>query len=251
MVTASSMTVVSFVIVGVAPRTIGRQHAYTVGRIAAPFVLWLGRVLGPLASLVGASFGLTMGTKIEPRQVPLFFSIVVIPITFLGATYYPWTHLTPIPWLKAVVLLNPLVYMSEGFRMALTPLSHMSGLAIYGGLIGFAVLFTVRNQDGQCPWCQVEQVVFEGNVVQHSSGGVKILGYDDGGESQQTRGITIRGNLFADIDNTRWGGTGYFLLLVGNPRDIVIDETLPPADSDPGGTPPAQDCSPAGSSALY
>jgi hypothetical protein len=89
--------------------------------------------------------------------------------------------------------------------------------------VGFAVLFTVRNQEGQCPWCQVEQVVFEGNVVQHSSGGIKILGYDDSGESQQTRDITIRNNLFADIDNTRWGGTGYFLLLVGNPRDIVID----------------------------
>ena len=39
MVTAGSMTVVSFVAVGVAPRTIGRQHAYTVGRYAAPFVL--------------------------------------------------------------------------------------------------------------------------------------------------------------------------------------------------------------------
>src|SRR6266536_1593788 len=51
-VTAASMTVISFVVVGVAPRTIGRQHAYTVGRIAAPFVLWLCRVLGPLATLL-------------------------------------------------------------------------------------------------------------------------------------------------------------------------------------------------------
>jgi CBS domain containing-hemolysin-like protein len=52
LVTAGSMLVVSFVVVGVAPRTIGRQHAYTVGRIAAPSVLWLGRVLGPLARLL-------------------------------------------------------------------------------------------------------------------------------------------------------------------------------------------------------
>src|SRR5437667_12803902 len=46
------MTLVSFVAVGVAPRTIGRQHAYTVGRFAAPLVRWLGRVLGPLARLL-------------------------------------------------------------------------------------------------------------------------------------------------------------------------------------------------------
>src|SRR5690348_11023853 len=36
LVTAGSMLVVSFVVVGVAPRTIGRQHAYTVGRYVAP-----------------------------------------------------------------------------------------------------------------------------------------------------------------------------------------------------------------------
>jgi CBS domain containing-hemolysin-like protein len=52
LITAGSMTVVSFVIVGVGPRTLGRQHAYTVGRIAAPAVRWLGRALGPLARLM-------------------------------------------------------------------------------------------------------------------------------------------------------------------------------------------------------
>jgi CBS domain containing-hemolysin-like protein len=52
LVTAGAMTVVSFVVVGVGPRTIGRQHAYAVGRYAAPLVRWLGRALGPLASLL-------------------------------------------------------------------------------------------------------------------------------------------------------------------------------------------------------
>jgi CBS domain containing-hemolysin-like protein len=52
LVTAGAMSVVSFVVVGVAPRTIGRQHAYSVGRFAAPLVLWLGRALGPLATLL-------------------------------------------------------------------------------------------------------------------------------------------------------------------------------------------------------
>lgn len=92
----------------------------------------------PLACVTGASLGLLIGTRVSPRQVPLIFGIVVIPITFLGATYYPWVALRPIAWLKAVVLLNPLVYMSEAMRVSLTPkIEHMPLWAIYGGLILF------------------------------------------------------------------------------------------------------------------
>ena len=65
--------------------------------------------------------------RVEPRQVPLIFSLLVIPMTFLGAVYYPWKSLTPLPWLKFGVLINPLVYMSEGMRMALTSgIPHMA-----------------------------------------------------------------------------------------------------------------------------
>jgi ABC-2 type transport system permease protein len=95
--------------------------------------------VGPLAALTGAALGLALGTRIRPEQVPLMFSVIVIPITFLGATYYPWAKLTPIPWLKWAVLVNPLVYMSEGFRMALTPVAHMPGPAVYAALVGFVV----------------------------------------------------------------------------------------------------------------
>jgi ABC-2 type transport system permease protein len=95
----------------------------------------------PLACVTGAALGLLIGTRVSPRQVPLIFGIVVIPITFLGATYYPWAKLTPIAWLKTVVLLNPLVYMSEAMRVSLTPgVPHMSLWAIYGGLILFTTV---------------------------------------------------------------------------------------------------------------
>ncbi|MFN2594364.1 MAG: ABC transporter permease [Actinomycetota bacterium] len=90
----------------------------------------------PLTTMLGASLGLAIGTRAEARQVPLVFSVIIIPITFLGATYYPWATLTPISWLKIAVLFNPLVYMSEAFRTAMTPqLPHINLLAIYGGLI--------------------------------------------------------------------------------------------------------------------
>src|SRR5580765_5099774 len=95
----------------------------------------------PLASLTGAALGLVIGTRVAPRNVPLIFGIVVIPITFLGATYYPWASLTPILWLKYLVLLNPLVYMSEAMRVSLTPTlaPHMQIWAIYGGLLLFTI----------------------------------------------------------------------------------------------------------------
>ena len=63
LVTAGAMTVVSFVVVGVAPRTVGRQHAYAVGRAAAPLVRWLGKVLNPLASLL-----ILIGNAVTPGK---------------------------------------------------------------------------------------------------------------------------------------------------------------------------------------
>ncbi len=46
------MTVVSFVVVGVSPRTIGRQHGERVALLAAPIVRTLRVVLGPVAKLL-------------------------------------------------------------------------------------------------------------------------------------------------------------------------------------------------------
>jgi ABC-2 type transport system permease protein len=103
----------------------------------------------PLAAVVGAGLGLTIGTRAKPQQVPLVFSIIVIPITFLGATYYPWSRLTPIPWLKWLVLANPLVYMSEAFRSALTPqIGHMPLGWLYFALAGFALLLSWWGIEG-------------------------------------------------------------------------------------------------------
>ena len=92
-----------------------------------------------------------------------------------------------------------------------------------GGQSGYAVVFTVRNQDGNCPWCTVDNVSFMQNVVRHSAAGIQILGYDNNHPSQQTRSIVVRDNVFADIDSQNWGGNGYFLSLTGGARDVTID----------------------------
>ncbi|NGY62659.1 HlyC/CorC family transporter [Lentzea sp. NEAU-D13] len=58
-----SMLVVSYVLVGVGPRTIGRQHPYGVSLIAAGTVRQLGRVLGPLSKLL-----ILIGNAITPGK---------------------------------------------------------------------------------------------------------------------------------------------------------------------------------------
>jgi ABC-2 type transport system permease protein len=109
--------------------------------------------LMPLACIVCSSLGLTFGTIFDPRTVPLLFGIIILPLTFLGGTYYSWTALAPVTvgslhWLQWIVLVNPLIYMNEGFRAALTSSNHMSLWAVYPALLGFAALFLfvgIRN----------------------------------------------------------------------------------------------------------
>ncbi|MDQ3787895.1 MAG: hemolysin family protein [Actinomycetota bacterium] len=63
LVAALSMIVVSYVLVGVGPRTLGRQHPYSVGLIAAGPVRALGTVLGPLSRLL-----IVVGNAITPGR---------------------------------------------------------------------------------------------------------------------------------------------------------------------------------------
>jgi ABC-2 type transport system permease protein len=73
-----------------------------------------------LASLTSGALGLALGTSVKPQKIGLIFSIFITPVTFFGCVYYPWQALSKIPWLKWPMLLNPLVYMSEGLRATLT-----------------------------------------------------------------------------------------------------------------------------------
>ena len=87
---------------------------------------------------------------------------------------------------------------------------------------GAAILFTPRNQDGGCSWCIVENVTFERNVVRRVGTGFVILGRDDYFPSRQLSGIVIRNNVVSDMGQ-EWGGSGIFAILLGEPRDVVID----------------------------
>jgi ABC-2 type transport system permease protein len=100
----------------------------------------------PLACLAMTSLGLLLGTSFEPRNLGLMFGFIVLPITFLGGTYYLWTRLSPVAvggfhWLQIIVLVNPLIYVNEGMRAAFTNAPHMHLYVIYPALVAFSALF--------------------------------------------------------------------------------------------------------------
>ena len=120
---------------------------HATGVSAHLHVHWLVIVtLIPLACLAMTSLGLVLGTTFEPRNIGLMWGFVVLPLTFLGGTYYQWTKLAPVKvagihWLQILVLVNPLIYVTEGMRAGLTSFSHMHLYIIYPVLLGFCAAF--------------------------------------------------------------------------------------------------------------
>lgn len=99
-------------------------------------------VLSLLVSFLAAAMGLVLGCSVGQAQIGLMFTLVVGPMIFFGCTYYPWKALDSFPLLQKAVLINPLVYASEGFRSVLVPqFDHLSTYAIVGGLLAFDSLF--------------------------------------------------------------------------------------------------------------
>ena len=132
------------------------------GFIAALFVLPLARlIMGPIPNLTfahigtvllitllgGAAFsslGMWLGTAIQPQQIGLMFSVILAPMIFFGCAYYPWQGLSVVPVMKYAVLINPLVYVAEGMRGALTPAAPHMGLgAVVGALIVMSSVFWI------------------------------------------------------------------------------------------------------------
>jgi ABC-2 type transport system permease protein len=74
-----------------------------------------------LGALVGAGFGLLMGTLVRPERITLLFSLVFTPLLFTGCSQYPWPKLDQIRWFQIVTACNPMTYVSEAFRGAMVP----------------------------------------------------------------------------------------------------------------------------------
>jgi ABC-2 type transport system permease protein len=134
------------------------------GIIAAAFVLPVARlIMGPIPGLSFAhiplllavtifggfafsTIGLFLGTAIPAQQIGMMFSVIIAPMIMFGCTYYPWTGLASIPVMKYLVLIDPLVYVSEGMRAALTPaVPHMPLSIIFTALTIMTAWFLWRG----------------------------------------------------------------------------------------------------------
>lgn len=107
----------------------------------------------PLFCVTMTALGLVLGTKFEARNIGLMFGFVVLPVTFLGGTYYQWTALAPVKlggfhWLQTIVLVNPLIYVNEGLRAAFTHSPHMHLYVIYPVMSLFCAAFLFEGIRG-------------------------------------------------------------------------------------------------------
>jgi hypothetical protein len=128
---------------------------------------------------------------------------------------------------------RPVAWRSGAWVMKnLFELKNARNVLITGNLIennwakdqsGFAILFTVRAHSTSAPWTTIEHVRFENNVVRHTGSAINVLGYDDTYPSKQLRDLVIRNNLFTDINQVAWGGTGIFLQIGDEAADVHVE----------------------------
>ena len=97
-----------------------------------------------LVSGFSACGGLALGCSINQQHIGLMFGMVITPMIFFGCAYYPWSALNTFPILQKLVLINPLVYASEGMRATLVPqFPHLPMAVILIALVLFDVLLLI------------------------------------------------------------------------------------------------------------
>jgi len=117
---------------------------HQVGGVSVHPSWWMLLPLVVVCGLLSAAFGLTLGTLVQPRFSGLLFAVVLGPLMLFGCAYYPWVGLHVLGLFQWVFLLNPLVFMSEAMRLAVTPdVPHMPVPLMLAGILGFTAFFTV------------------------------------------------------------------------------------------------------------
>lgn len=105
-------------------------------------------VIFPVGAIAGATIGLVMGTAVPAHRINVVFATVLTPLLFTGATFYPWQSLGTLRWFQVITLFNPLTYVSEGMRGALSGLPHLGTGWIALGLTVSLALFTTVGVRG-------------------------------------------------------------------------------------------------------
>ncbi|RPF72610.1 sugar ABC transporter permease [Aurantiacibacter spongiae] len=106
--------------------------------VVHPFFAFLFIVLVSASfSLFGFIIGLWADGFEKLQIVPL---LVLMPLTFLGGTFYPLS-LLPEPW-QTVAMINPIVYLVSGLRWTFLGESDFSIALSLGFTVGFLALCT-------------------------------------------------------------------------------------------------------------
>jgi ABC-2 type transport system permease protein len=98
-----------------------------------------------LVAMFSSAGGLLLGCSIGQTQIGLMFSLVIAPMMMFGCAYYSWYSLSPFPVLQYAVLVNPLVYASEGLRGTLTKMPHIDTAIVMAALVGINVVLLIAG----------------------------------------------------------------------------------------------------------
>ena len=104
---------------------------------------------------------------------------------------------------------------------------------------GYAVLLRSEDQSGgtACTWCVAQRIVFEKNIVRHSTAALSLIEVD-GANAIPMNDVTIRNNLFDDINRTTWhvanacpagscaGASNYYVSISGGDQMTIDHNTF-------------------------
>jgi ABC-2 type transport system permease protein len=97
-----------------------------------------------VGGVAGSCVGLVLGTAVPPNRIAVAFGLILTPFIFTGATFYPWEALDSLRWFQILTLANPMTYISEGMRGALTDAPHLAtGWVVLGMTVSLAVFGTL------------------------------------------------------------------------------------------------------------
>jgi hypothetical protein len=149
----------------------------------------------------------------------------------LGGAYNPNLQLTPsdvvirdnhfnkpLHWRNEGWVVKNLFEIKNGRRVKVT--NNLMTNNWVSGQNSTAILFTVRADSS--PKATIEDVEFSGNIVRSSGGALNLIG----NESLGGHRLTIRNNVFDDIDSTKWGGNGQFLLATAWDGVVIENNTI-------------------------
>ncbi|HEU5002104.1 MAG TPA: ABC transporter permease [Actinomycetota bacterium] len=102
-----------------------------------------------LGCIVGSALGLVLGTFVPPNRINIMFALILTPLLFTGASQYPWPSLAHLRWFQVVTAVNPLTYVSEGLRGAMTPqVPHIHVWLCIVVLSAFVLAFSIVGMWG-------------------------------------------------------------------------------------------------------